>query len=174
MGSTVDLSSHAAPPPRSRSKVSLVKSVLVPVVNLLPRLGKRGRNNDGLLTPSTRSPAASISGEGYRPWGHDGSGNSTPPLFSPASVYPNLATETRSASGRHTPPPPSRRIPSEPPRSRRVSQSSETPNGDEDTPPKTPVTVSGVAAPLARMSPVRSRTMPTQVPTMESVRSKAD
>lgn len=106
-GISVDLSSPALGPHghlrRSGSSVfprtSLVKSLLEPIVSLLPRVrrGGRKRDDEGLLAPRTpirgsplHSPvpmgmASPSGGGGYFPWGSDGNRPSTPNAYGQAS-----------------------------------------------------------------------------------------
>ncbi|GMK54242.1 hypothetical protein CspeluHIS016_0108280 [Cutaneotrichosporon spelunceum] len=111
MGSTVDLTQTVDQPSTPRRRLmgaSLVKTVLTPIVNLLPS-GRR--SNHGIIAPPTpraHSPAPAAH-QGYSPWGE------SPVVTSPRPTGPehNLGA----ASGRRATTPPSR-----PPRSRSGSK----------------------------------------------------
>ncbi|WOO79668.1 Protein SVP26 [Vanrija pseudolonga] len=161
----IDISSPGgAKPSRTvRSSSSLVKSVLTPIVNLIPHLGRKSRDAEGLIAPRAGSPLPpSANSTSYFPWGADASSAST----SPSAFYPPASVPDFSLRG-HTPPPP-RRIPSEPPRSR-SSISSEVDDASIIPPPK-----STVGGPTGRRSPARSRTMPIEALSDGGSKSKAD
>jgi hypothetical protein len=110
LGGTIDLS--GSPQPRSGgSSSSLVKSVLSPILALIPRIGRRGRSDEGLIAPRTpghMSPARST--DGYTFWGGDAQPNgnvSPPPQMYATSALNTLDSRLQSvAANRSTPPPP--------------------------------------------------------------------
>ncbi|BEJ11946.1 hypothetical protein CspHIS471_0204060 [Cutaneotrichosporon sp. HIS471] len=106
MGSTVDLTQTDRPtsPGRRLMGASLVKTVLNPIISLLPS-GRR--SNHGIIAPPTpRAMSPGPSRQVYSPWGEaQGSTPPRPPMVSDHSFG--------AVSGRNTPPPMSR-----PPRSR--------------------------------------------------------
>ncbi|WRT63251.1 uncharacterized protein IL334_000154 [Kwoniella shivajii] len=116
---------------RARSSTSLVKSVLNPLLSVLPRVRSRGRKNDeGIIAPRTpirgspiHSPVMMPSNQGYFPWGSDESSSSGNTLGTPTNLNLNLpssssssSTTTASPDGnklRSKTPPPPRRVQSE-------------------------------------------------------------
>ncbi|KAL1409647.1 erv26 superfamily protein [Vanrija albida] len=147
----------------TRSSASLVKSVLTPIVSLIPHLGRRSRDAEGLIAPRANSPAPpSASSTSYFPWGAESSSASA----SPSAFYPPAPVSDFTLRGQ-TPPPP-RRVPSEPPKSRSsISSDVE----DASIIPSAKPTVGG---PTGRRSPARSRTMPVVETLSEGPKSKAD
>ncbi|WVR03127.1 hypothetical protein IAU60_000117 [Kwoniella sp. DSM 27419] len=91
---------------RARSSTSLVKSVLNPILSILPRVRRSGRkNHEGIIAPRTpirgsplHSPVAMP--QTYFPWGSDDSGSSNPSVL-------NLSPQVTPERSR-TPPPPRR------------------------------------------------------------------
>lgn len=155
MGSTVDLTSETLSLPKRRSGASssLLKAVLAPIVAFVPRIGRKSRDGGGIIAPPTPGSISPLpSSQGYSPWGEN------PPAHSP--VYPNVGLHTEHP-GRLTPPP-TRRMPSEPPRSRTSSQTS-TGSVEKGGLEKNDVFSSSAAPgprPAQRIAPSRSLTMP--------------
>lgn len=106
----------------SRSSTSLVKSILNPVISLLPRVGGKRRQPDGLIAPRTPVRGSPLHTpvsmpNGYFPWGADDSSSS---LSASASGSGSGSTPSRpslgiSSLGQGHPrqPPPPRRVQSE-------------------------------------------------------------
>jgi len=120
---TVDLTSpalgQAVLRKQQRSSTSLIKSLLVPVVSLLPRLRSRRRNPEGIIAPRTpvrgsplHSPVTMPAN--YFPWGEEtnGNGNGNSASSSRSSLSPDVSRSSHIGRS-NTPPPPPRRVQSE-------------------------------------------------------------
>ncbi|EIW72930.1 hypothetical protein TREMEDRAFT_67140 [Tremella mesenterica DSM 1558] len=124
--SAVDLSSPGtyATPSRSRSRVpastSLVKSILMPILSVLPTIRRRGaKNEEGIIAPRTPVRGSPLHSPiqmppSYFPWGDDSGSSSS--AFTSSGLTPDTGIGiSRPGSAnrpRNTPPPP-RRVQSE-------------------------------------------------------------
>ncbi|GFZ44571.1 Protein SVP26 [Saitozyma sp. JCM 24511] len=121
-GGVIDLNTpRGSLSPRPRSSASLVKSVLAPLLALLPRLRRRSakRDDEGLLAPRTPirgSPLhtpVNMSQQSYFPWGSDDAIPSVPlgPSYSSGGgggSGSSLTPDSARTSGRQSAPPPRR------------------------------------------------------------------
>lgn len=103
-------------PKKPASRHSLVKTMLEPVLSLLPRVRRRARLEEGLIAPRTPiraatllSPSVPPSPSVYAPWGgqDDSFGNGVSPAFI-ERLASNHAAAGRRTAPRLTPPPPRR------------------------------------------------------------------
>jgi hypothetical protein len=111
LGQTVDLASPAVDTAMNRGsyrpKVSLVKSILNPVINFLPRLGSKkryGQDPEGIIAPRTpvrgsplHTPVDLPMPENYFPWGGGSSSNGETSTSTPSSA--SRVSRPGSASG---------------------------------------------------------------------------
>ena len=99
----IDLATPLGGPPsyrqaRARSSTSLLKSILVPIISLLPRLRTRRRNDEGIIAPRTPVRGSPLHSpvdmpQTYFPWGNDLPPSSNTPNQSkyPSNLAPNSA-----------------------------------------------------------------------------------
>lgn len=142
LGGTIDLSGSPASKPAARSS-SLVKSVLTPIVSFLPRLGRRGRNDEGLIAPRPASPSPRRSVDGYSPWGSESGSPAGQPRYNPSLSLLDTRLNAAAAS----------RITTPPPRRPEVKRSMTTTTDYEPDSPVQPLSASGhIARPASAAS----------------------
>jgi hypothetical protein len=177
-------------PKKPASRHSLVKTMLEPVLSLLPRVRRRARLEEGLIAPRTPiraatllSPSVPPSPSVYAPWGgqDDSFGNGVSPAFI-ERLASNHAAAGRRTAPRLTPPPPRRamseiHVPASPSGRPTFGASNNSIDGGER-----PDTPSGVASAVARsVTPsgvanggAAMRRVPSVNPDGENGKRKAD